>query len=59
VGVAAGVAGWVIMVLAGRATLGQYTAAITDSVLVLPYLLFAACCYAVALFATRISRGTS
>jgi hypothetical protein len=59
VGVAAGVAGWVIMVLAGRATLGEYTAAITDSVLVLPYLLFAACCYAVALFATRISRGTS
>ena len=59
VGVAAGVAGWVIMVLAGRATLGQYTAAITDSVLVLPYLLFAACCCAVALFATRISRGTS
>jgi hypothetical protein len=59
VGVAAGVAGWVIMVLAGRATLGQYTAAITDSALVLPYLLFAACCCAVALFATRISRGTS
>jgi len=59
VGVAAGVAGWVIMVLAGRATLGQYTAAITDSALVLPYLLFAACCCAVTLFATRISRGTS
>jgi hypothetical protein len=59
VGVAAGVAGWVIMVLAGRATLGQYTAAVTDSALVLPYLLFAACCCAVALFATRISRGTS
>jgi len=59
VGVAAGVAGWVIMVLAGRATLGQYTAAVTDSALVLPYLLFAACCCAVALFATRISRGTT
>jgi len=59
VGVAAGVAGWMIMVLAGRATLGQYTAAITDSALVLPYLLFAACCCAVALLATRISRGTS
>jgi hypothetical protein len=59
VGVAAGVAGWVIMVLAGRATLGQYTAAVTDSALVLPYLLFAACCCAVALFATRIPRGTS
>ena len=59
VGVAAGVAGWAIMVLAGRATLGQYTAAVTDSALVLPYLLFAVCCCAVALFATRISRGTS
>jgi len=59
VGVAAGVAGWVIMVLAGGATLGQYTAAITDFALVLPYLLFAACCCAVALIATRISRGTS
>ena len=59
VGVAAGVAGWVIMVLAGRATLGQYTAAVTDSALMLPYLLFAVCCCAVALFATRISRGTS
>jgi hypothetical protein len=59
VGVAAGVAGWVIMVLAGRATLGQYTAAVTDSALVRPYLLFAVCCCAVAMFATRISRGTS
>jgi hypothetical protein len=59
VGVAAGVAGWVIMVLAGRATFGQYAATITDSALVLPYLLFAACCCAVALFATRIPRGTS
>ena len=59
VGVAAGVAGWVIMVLAGRATLGEYTAAVTDSALELPYLLFAACCCAVALFATRIPRGTS
>jgi len=59
VGVAAGIAGWVIMLLAGRATLGQYTAAITDAALVFPYLLFAACCCAVALFATRISRGTS
>jgi hypothetical protein len=59
VGVAAGVASWVIMVLAGRATLGQYTAAVTDTALVLPYLLFAACCGVVVLYATRISRGTS
>jgi hypothetical protein len=59
VGVAAGVAGWVIMVLAGRATLGLYTAAITDTALVLPYLLFAACCGVVVLYVTRIPRGTS
>jgi hypothetical protein len=59
VGVAAGVAGWAIVVLAGRATLGQYAAVVTDSALVLPYLLFAAGCCAVALFATRITRGTS
>jgi hypothetical protein len=59
VGVAAGLAGWAIMVLAGRATLGLYTAAVTDSALVLPYLAFAVCCGAVVLYATRISRGTS
>jgi hypothetical protein len=59
VGVAAGLAGWTILVLAGRATLGGFTAVVTDSALVLPYLLFAACCCAVAAFATRISRGTS
>jgi hypothetical protein len=57
--VAAGLAGWAIMVLAGRATLGLYTAAVTDSALVLPYLAFAVCCGAVVLYATRISRGTS
>jgi hypothetical protein len=59
VGVAAGLAGWTILVLGGRAALGGFTAVVTDSALVLPYLLFAACCCAVAAFATRISRGTS
>jgi len=59
VGVAAGSAGWVIAILAGQAADGRFTAAITDSVLVLPYLAFAACCGAVALLATRIPRGTS
>jgi hypothetical protein len=59
VGVAAGLAGWAIMVLGGRATLGLYTAAVTDSALVLPYLAFAVCCGAVVLYATRISRGAS
>jgi len=58
VGVAAGTAGWLIAILAGQAAEGRFTAAITDSFFVLPYLAFAACCGAVVLFATRISRGT-
>ena len=59
VGVAAGSAGWVIAILAGQAAEGRLTAAITDSLFVLPYLAFAVCCGAVVLFATRIPRGTS
>jgi hypothetical protein len=59
VGVAAGAAGWVITVLAGNAAAGRLDAAITESALVLPYLLFAACCGVVVLYATRIPRGTS
>jgi hypothetical protein len=59
VGVAAGVAGWVITVLSGAAASGRYTTAVTDSALILPYLAFAACCGAVVLYATRIPRGTS
>jgi len=59
VGVAAGLAGWAIMVLAGRATLGQFTAAVTDSALVLPYLAVAAACVTIAWFATRLPKGTS
>src|SRR5499427_3303620 len=59
VGVAAGSAGWVIAILAGRAAGGRFTTVVTDSSLILPYLAFAACCVAVVLFATRIPRGTS
>ena len=57
VGVAAGSAGWVIAILVGKAAGGQFTTAVTDSALFLPYLAFAACCCAVALAATRIPRG--
>jgi hypothetical protein len=57
-GVAAGMAGWVITVLAGQAFLGPLTAAVTDSALILPYLAFAAVCGLVAVHATRIPRGT-
>ena len=58
VGVAAGLAGWVITILADQTAEGRYTAAVTDPSLVLPYLAFAACCVAVVLFATRTPRGT-
>jgi hypothetical protein len=58
-GVAAGVAGWTITVLAAQATTGQYTTAVADSALLLPYLAFAAGCAAIVLYATQISRGNS
>ena len=59
VGVAAGLAGWIITVLSGQAASGQYTAAVTGSALVLPYLAFAACCGGIAVYATRIPKGSS
>jgi hypothetical protein len=59
VGVAAGLAAWVIVVLASHAVTGQFTAAITDSVLLLPYLITALAGGAVVMFATRSPRGTS
>ncbi|HEY2442029.1 MAG TPA: hypothetical protein VGI31_02745 [Streptosporangiaceae bacterium] len=59
VGVAAGLSGWAITVLAGKAAAGQITAAVTNVTLVPAYLAFAACCCAVVLLATRIPRGTS
>jgi hypothetical protein len=45
--------------LSGKAADGQLTSVVTDSALILPYLVFAACCGAVILYATRIPRGTS
>jgi hypothetical protein len=59
VGVAAGLAGWVITVLSGRASGGRFTAVVIDSVLVLPYLAVAAGCVGIVLYATRIPRGLS
>jgi hypothetical protein len=59
VGVAVGLAGWAITVLAGRAADGRFTAVVTHSALVLPYLAFAACCGVVVWYATRLPRGTS
>ena len=59
VGVAAGVAGWVIAVLSGAAAGGQFTTAVTSSALILPYLAFAACCGVVVVYASRIPKGPS
>jgi hypothetical protein len=59
VGVAAGLAGWAITVLSAQAANGRFTAAVTDSTLVVPYLAFAAGCGVIVWYATRIPRGTS
>jgi hypothetical protein len=62
VGVAAGMAGWVITVLAGQAISGQLTVAVASSSLILPYLVFTACCGALVLYTTRVPgrpRGTA
>jgi hypothetical protein len=58
-GAAAGMAGWAITVLAVQTSAHQWGAAITDSALVIPYLIFAMCCVAVVIFATRVPRGAS
>jgi len=58
VGVIVGLGGWAIVVLGGQSASGRLTAVITDTVLVLPYLAFAAVCVAIAWAATRIPRGT-
>jgi hypothetical protein len=57
-GAAAGVAAWLITVLSGQVASGRFTAAVTDTFLFLPYLVIGAGCAAVALYATRIPRGT-
>ncbi len=57
-GAAAGVAAWLIIVLSGRVASGYFAAAVTGTVLFLPYLATGAGCAAVAVYATRIPRGT-
>jgi hypothetical protein len=58
-GATAGMGCWVITVLSGRVAGGQFSVVITGAALILPYLLVAAAGTAVAVYATRISRGTS
>jgi hypothetical protein len=59
VGVLAGLAGWLITVLGERVAEGRLAAAVTSTALILPYLIFAACCAAIAVYATRTPRGTA
>jgi hypothetical protein len=56
-GAAAGAAAWLITVLTGRVASGHFSAAVTDTILFLPYLATGAACAAVVLYATRIPRG--
>jgi hypothetical protein len=57
VGAGAGVAAWVITMLASQTASGQVTASVTNAYAYLPYLLVAACCAAVVIYATRPQRG--
>ena len=57
VGAAAGVAAWVITVLVGQTAGGQLTASVTNASGYLPYLVVAACCAAIVIYATRPQRG--
>src|ERR1700733_10563428 len=57
IGVGAGVAAWIILVLTRSSVSDQFTAAVTDANLYLPYLAVAACCAAVVIVATRAQKG--
>ena len=57
VGAAAGLAAWVIVVLASQAASGQLTASVTNAHAYLPYLAVAACCAAMVMYAIRPERG--
>jgi len=57
-GAVAGVAAWLIIVLSGQVASGNFAAAVTDTVLFLPYLAIGAGCAAVAVYATRTPRGS-
>jgi hypothetical protein len=57
VGAGAGVAAWVITVLAGQTASGQLTTPVTNADAYLPYLAVAACCAAAVIYAVRPERG--
>jgi hypothetical protein len=59
IGVAAGLAAWVITVLSVYSESGQVATVVVSSALVLPYLSVAVVCGAIAWLATRIPKGTT
>ena len=50
-------AAWIILVLTRSSVSDQFTAAVTDANLYLPYLAVAACCAAVVTIATGTQKG--
>jgi len=58
-GAATGLVVWAITLLSVRSASGQVTMAVASSTFVLPYLLVAAACAAIAWSATRLPKGTS
>ncbi|MCO5995058.1 hypothetical protein [Actinoallomurus rhizosphaericola] len=59
VGTVAGSAAWAGTVLYTRTAEGRVAAVVTDSSLVVPYLVVTACCTAIVLFTTRMPKGSS
>jgi hypothetical protein len=57
VGAGAGVAAWVITVLAAQTASGQLTTPVTNADAYLPYLAVAACCATAVIYAVRPERG--
>ena len=57
VGAGAGVAAWVITVLANGTVGGQFTASVINADAYLPYLAVAACCAAIVIYAIHPQRG--
>jgi hypothetical protein len=58
-GVAAGVAGWTITLLAGQAATGEFSTVVSRSTLVPAYLAVAAVCAVIVAYATRIPKGST
>jgi hypothetical protein len=56
-GLAAGLAGWAITIVSTRAATGAFSAAVTNSLLTVPYAAIGLCCAAIVVAATRVSRG--